>query len=173
MQNTQRKKRKKKKIVTNTTSSATSRPFETSRSFPRVTSRGPPSWFPSLWFGGLGGATASCLAQLFWLVPLVLLVSAVKQIQGCLLSCHIVTPPTPPSFSRHPPPPTPPPIFHPQAIVGYFDIFFDNGCSNKVSGGGGTSYLTKTQLCSRFGVFAPPPPLPPGERRRASVLADC
>lgn len=133
-------------------------------SFRRVTSRGPSSWFPSLWFGGLGGATTSCLAQLFWLVPLASLVSAVKQIQGCLLSCHIVTPPTPPSFSRRPPPPTPthPPIFHPQAIVGYFDIFFDNGCSNKVSGGGGTSYLTETQLCSRFGVFAPPPLYPLG-----------
>lgn len=109
-----RTKMRAKKIVTNTTSSAFSRLFETSRSFPRVTSRGPPSWFPWLWFGGLGGATTPCLAQLFWLVPLVSLPSAVKQIQGCLLSCHIVTPPPPfpPSpATPHPHPNPPPPFF--------------------------------------------------------------
>lgn len=141
-----------KKIIANATSSAPSRLFETSRSFPSVTSRGPPGWFHSLQFGGLGVAATSRLAQLFWLVLLVSLVSAVKQIQGCLLSCHILTA-RPPSS-----PANPTSIFHPQAIVGYFDIFFDNGCSNKVSGCGGTSYLTETQLCSRFGVFAPHPP---------------
>lgn len=141
--------------------------------FYSVNRRGPLSWFP-------------CVVCSTWLWDHPLLDSA-------LLAC-------PASFSSqrsqtnlgvfivlshsYTPTPTlsfpllyPPPIFHPQAIVGYFDIFFDNGCSNKVRGGGGTSYLTETQLCSRLvcshhssPVFLPPSP---GERRWATVLADC
>lgn len=142
-------------------------------SFPRVTSRGPPSWFPSLWFGGLGGATTSSLGSALLARPASLASQRSQTNPGVFIVLSHCNTPHPSLLLPPPPNPNPPPHFSSAGDRRLLWHFLRQRLQQQGKWWRRHQLFNGNSIMFTLWRVRATPPLPPGERRRASVLADC